>query len=132
MDALTPLVLRKRDELLPQELIALVGTVEILTAARARHQRRDVVRDALGTEHLVGGDAAAEGVFALVGKALEKIVKGLFHVEVAILISLIQFTRRLGLSEAPASPSPPSSAAGGRDGDDVADAPAGTRSMRRS
>ena len=109
------------DKLLPQELIALIGAVEILAAARARHQRRDVVRDALGTEHLVGGDAAAEGVFALVGKALEKIVKGLFHVEVAILdlIDPVHAAARLvGGSRLPF----PAVLRRGRDGDDVADA----------
>ena len=79
------------------------------------------MRDALGTEHLVGGDAAAEGVFALVGKALEKIVKGLFHVEVAILdlIDPVHAAARLvGGSRLPF----PAVLRRGRDGDDVADA----------
>ena len=71
-------------KLLPQELIALVGAEKILARAAACEQRRDIARDALGRVHLARGDAAAERIMALIRKALEQVVKCLFHVEVFV------------------------------------------------
>ena len=69
-------------ELLPQEFITLIGAEKILARAAAREQCRNVARDTLGRVHLARGDAAAEGIVALVRKALKQVVKRLFHVEV--------------------------------------------------
>ena len=69
-------------ELLPQEFIALIGAEKILARAAAREQCRNVARDTLGRVHLARGDAAAEGIVALVRKALKQVVKCFFHVEV--------------------------------------------------
>ena len=72
----------KGHELLPQEFIAFIGAEKILARAAAREQCRNVARDTLGRVHLARGDAAAEGIVALIRKALEQVVKRLFHVEV--------------------------------------------------